>query len=289
MVRGELPWFIVGCAVVASLVFVVLRRSDETARCPAGLTAIGARCCGQGQTLDRGHCVGSATHCATDMTLIEYQGQHHCQHPLRRVPIADGTLSLNPTDWEAEGLIAERTTPVRAFDLDDSEVTWNRYLTCVAEGPCASFALPQPTPLEPGLPLTNVSPEQATQICVALGGRLPTGDEWLLAAVGPVARKFPWGTTGLVCRRAAFGLAQGPCAMAGEMPELAGSRPDGASELGILDLAGNVAEWTRESSGFIARGGSFRSTLAGQLKSWASIEAAGPSSDIGFRCAYDPR
>jgi formylglycine-generating enzyme required for sulfatase activity len=80
---------------------------------------------------------------------------------------------------------------------------------------------------------------------------------------------------------------EGPCAHGGSLPELAGSRPDGATELGLLDLAGNVAEWTQESAGFRARGGSFGSTVAGQLKSWASVATMTPAADIGFRCAYD--
>jgi formylglycine-generating enzyme required for sulfatase activity len=98
----------------------------------------------------------------------------------------------------------------------------------------------------------------------------------------------------LVCRRAAFGLLQGPCASqseskAGTSAELVGSRPDGASPEGVLDLAGNVAEWTREGGGgYSARGGSFRSTSAAELKSWASLGARDKALHIGFRCAYPP-
>jgi formylglycine-generating enzyme required for sulfatase activity len=60
----------------------------------------------------------------------------------------------------------------------------------------------------------------------------------------------------------------------------------------VLDLAGNVAEWTREADGtFDARGGSFRSTAAAELKSWAA-EAIGAGQvkipHVGFRCAYPP-
>jgi hypothetical protein len=103
--------------------------------------------------------------------------------------------------------------------------------------------------------------------------------------MGSDARRFPWGGTGLVCRRAAYGLAAGPCADGATGPELAGSRPDGATPDGALDLSGNVAEWTREGRGYVARGGSFRSTSAAELKSFAA-ETAGVRLDIGFRCAY---
>ena len=112
-----------------------------------------------------------------------------------------------------------------------------------------------------------------------------------MGGAGAAARRFAWGSSGLVCRRAAFGLSTGPCARQ-DQPELAGSRPDGASPEGVLDLIGNVAEWTSEpGGGFAARGGSYRSTAAAELKSWA-VEAGGDggakSLHIGFRCAYAP-
>jgi formylglycine-generating enzyme required for sulfatase activity len=193
-------------------------------------------------------------------------------------------LNLGPTDWEAEGVVAPHRITVDTFALDDAEVTWGRYLECAA---CATLALSVPGGVEPGLPITHVSPEQAANLCAALGGRLPTGDEWVFAAAGIAGRRYPWGATGLVCRRAAFGLAQGPCAWGASLPELAGARPDGATETGLFDLAGNVAEWTKEPDGFSARGGSFSSSLAAQLKSWARTTVTVPALDIGFRCAYD--
>src|SRR5438552_3017582 len=57
------------------------------------------------------------------------------------------------------------------------------------------------------------------------------------------ARRYPWGDTGAVCRRAAWGLANGPCATKGRSPDTVGAHPDGASRMGVFDMAGNVAEW----------------------------------------------
>jgi formylglycine-generating enzyme required for sulfatase activity len=121
-----------------------------------------------------------------------------------------------------------------------------------------------------------------------VGGRLPTGDEFVLASAGAEARRFPWGQTGLVCRRASFGLLSGPCANGGATPELAGARPDGASAEGAYDLAGNVAEWTVERDGsVVARGGSYRSRVASELKTWAQEHVVERAPHVGFRCAYN--
>ena len=69
---------------------------------------------------------------------------------------------------------------------------------------------------------------------------------------------------------------------------MAGARPDGATPEGVLDLSGNVAEWTTERDPSpLARGGSFRSVAATDLKSWASEAAAPRARHVGFRCAYD--
>jgi hypothetical protein len=63
----------------------------------------------------------------------------------------------------------------------------------------------------------------------------------------------------------------------------------------VLDLAGNVAEWSSPdlSDALTAevRGGSFADGAAAALRTWqrriVPVETQAP--DIGFRCAYPPR
>jgi formylglycine-generating enzyme required for sulfatase activity len=221
-----------------------------------------------------------------------------CVVGLEPARLPGGQLRLSPSDWESEGVVEARQVEVTGFRLDRAEVTVDAWRRCEAAGRCAPLSPSGPQtsergdrgndePLEPGVPVTGVDAEQAATYCAFVGGRLPRFDELLFASAGTEVRRFPWGPHGLVCRRAAFGLVDGPCATGATGPELAGSRPDGASPDGVLDLVGNVAEWTREPDGTLRLfGGSFRSKVASQLKSWSS-EPPRVGADVGFRCAYD--
>lgn len=254
--------------VLVTLQALRLRRSPE--RCPEGMLLVGGRCCGAAQSLVGEACGGVARACSVAQQRTA-SGQ--CVARTASASFAGAELYIGASDWDGQGA-GERfpRTRVAPFRLDVAEVTRHRF---GATG-------------EPGLPMTNVTPVEADAFCRRQGGRLPTSAEWVLAAAGVEARRYPWGNSGLVCRRAVFGLAGGPCG-AWTGPELSGSRPDGASPDGVLDLAGNVAEWTREESGdYVARGGSYRSRSAAELKSWASLPDREKALYIGFRCAYPP-
>jgi formylglycine-generating enzyme required for sulfatase activity len=261
---------------------VALEQRKPPQRCAPGMITQGGRCCGDGQTRVNGACRGRARSCSIAQELDD-AGQ--CVARFGVVSFEGGELFIGAADWDgAAGGERFPHTRVAPFRLDIAEVTRDRFAAGKARAP-----------EEPGLPVSDVSPAEAEAFCQVQLGRLPTAAEWVWAAAGGAARRFPWGNSGLVCRRAAFGLVQGPCASADGSdgasagPELVGSRPDGASPEGVLDLAGNVAEWTREAGGgYAARGGSFRSTSAAELKSWAALGDHDKALHIGFRCAYPP-
>ena len=267
-------------ALIALSVRFAQSQRREPVRCPPGLVDQSSRCCGVGQALTHnGQCSGTASACADDMVRDDSGA---CLLPDGRVAFDGGISRLGAPDWEGP----EQTLPevrVAPFELDRAEVTVARFRSCSAARICPKLA----DDSEPGRPVRNVSPDDASAFCTFVGGRLPSADEWLFAAAGSAGRRYPWGNTGLVCRRATFGLLSGPCAHGSSGPDLAGARPDGATPEGVLDLAGNVAEWTLERDGtFAARGGSYRSELAADLKSWSVEARKTRAPHVGFRCAY---
>jgi formylglycine-generating enzyme len=282
LVRRPLARALLGLAVLSACALAVvklaLRERLPPDRCPAGMQLAGQRCCGARQRQERGACAGAASSCATPQLLRDGQ----CVAVGGAAALPGGELFVGAADWDgARDGERERfpRTLVKAFRLDIAEVTLERWSACTS---CPS----RPGP--PGMPVTDVTAEQAEAFCRSQRGRLPTASEWVFAAAGAEARRYPWGSSGLVCRRAAFGLEHGPCATLGA-PELVGSRPDGASPEGVHDLAGNVAEWTREpGGGYTARGGSYRSQAAAELKTWSALPNPGARPYIGFRCAYPP-
>lgn len=240
--------------------FVLRGGEDQVARCGDGFVVHETRCLPAG--------------CPTPFV----SGPKGCDAPDLRVEIPATELLVGPSDWEAEGRVPPRTVRVARFAIDAFEVTLGKWT-----GEPSSDAARAAS----GMPYGD-----AARFCAARGGRLPTEDEWIVAAAGERGSRYPWGDTGAVCRRAAWGLASGPCARGATSPDTVGAHASGASPRGLHDLAGNVAEWVAapaDARVAAARGGSFRTALAADLRTWArrELEKESKLDDVGFRCAYD--
>jgi sulfatase modifying factor 1 len=252
--------------------------------CAPGMQAIGPRCCGEGQWLEGGRCVGAPSRCAAGLE----PKREGCVAEPTTVELANAALKTDPEDWDTAGARHEDVF-VAGFLIDAFEITEAAWSSCVDRDECPRVELRG----EAGVPVANVSAFEAEAFCARTGGSLPSPHQFELASGGPEGERFPWGGAGAVCLRAAWGLEHGPCGEGGVSPDVVGAHPDGRTHDGIQDLAGNVAEWTTPRPDGMAevRGGSYRDQTAAALKTWQPRLAHADQRfpDVGFRCVHAGR
>ncbi len=165
-----------------------------------------------------------------------------------QVYIPAGTFHMGGYDVRAapDEFPAHEVT-LNAFWMDQLEVTNAMYQLCVAAGVCD---LPQSLELQRRIdyydniefkdyPVVHVTWGDANAFCAWAGERLPTEAEWERAGRGDDLRTFPWGEDKPDDTFANFNF------MVKDTSRV-GSYPRGASPFGVLDMAGNVAEWTND-------------------------------------------
>jgi hypothetical protein len=106
---------------------------------------------------------------------------------------------------------------IPAFGVTKHPVTWTQYDACVRAGSCASpdasacgssayqpyagYTIPDYRSRSENAPASCVGVRQAEAYCRWIGGRLPTLDEWLLAARGEAPTRFAWGDLPTGCEQ----------------------------------------------------------------------------------------
>jgi formylglycine-generating enzyme required for sulfatase activity len=278
------------CAVVAG--GVGLSASTPTtgltgAACPDGMVLI------EGATVQ----IGSAAEGETPSDEM----------PLHSVTLRPYCLDINEVTVEAYAQCNSCDRPAMTVELEGLTPNGRTFWSAFCNRPEAREH-----------PINCVDWDQANAFCAASGKRLPTEAEWEAAARGMDARTYPWGNTppagerlnacGSECSRMlterfeAVGKGPWPRMHGDDDSALStapvGHYPAGATPAGVMDLAGNVWEWT--DSHYCPYGkddcGDSRRVLRGS--GWDTVESqyvrsahrrpSAPTArgwSIGFRCA----
>jgi formylglycine-generating enzyme len=135
-------------------------------------------------------------------------------------------------------------------------------------------------------PLILCSFFEALVVAEELGARLPTSVEWEWMAAGSERRQFPWGSGKWNPELANLeDSGTGGTIPVGQFQ--AGATPDG-----VLDVAGNVWEWTTTETpgdGRVIRGGSFSSKeIYARTSFLNAMPAELRSRGTGLRLVRDP-
>ncbi|MEK7704404.1 MAG: bifunctional serine/threonine-protein kinase/formylglycine-generating enzyme family protein, partial [Myxococcota bacterium] len=132
--------------------------------------------------------------------------------------------------------------------------------------------------------VSGMSWEDAERACDGAGRRLCTEMEWEYACKGRQGRAFPYGNE----------VRAGACNLGEGAPKRAsGSLRDCRSQFGVLDLAGNVAEWTASQfpgsiAGKVVKGGAAgQPDFTGRCAARANESSRSAQPTIGYRCCAD--
>jgi formylglycine-generating enzyme required for sulfatase activity len=220
----------------------------------------------------------------------------------------------------------QHTVTLSGYCIDRTEVTVKAYQACVAVKGCVATKPRDASPVRycngpdrPDHPINCVDWNQAAAYCTWADKRLPTEAEWEYATRGVEIRTYPWGNEApgakLLNKCGSECVAMAKRDQNADWPATyeasdswgatapVGSFPDGKSPFGVLDMAGNVMEWTADWYGAYAaaattnphgaKAGTLRVVRGGSWHPSGSVRVEardhrGPTvraDDLGFRCA----
>lgn len=300
-----------------------------TLDCPPGLVRVAGRGC-VNVAASSGTPGESTVRPASDARMAP-QSPLSC--PSNMALIRAGSLQMGSAAGSGESNeLPVHAVTVSSFCIDRTEVTVADYARCVAAGACPAAAAdvgwPNMRDADRGFgkfcngqrsdrqnhPINCVDWSAADAFCRWATKRLPTEVEWEFAARGEAARSYPWGNAAPspgqlnACSgecanllSSEFGKPTTPLFAVGDGYEgtaPVGAFPKGATPDGLLDMAGNVWEWTaswygpypdvsQSGTDRVYRGGAWNSgdssTFRGARR--GHFDPSMRSHTVGFRCA----
>jgi len=225
--------------------------------------------------------------------------------PLGMIFIPAGAFMMGSNAGDPDELPIHQVT-LSAYCIDVTEVTVAAYRACTAPGcstPNVGGACNWGVAERDAHPINCVDWNQALAYCRWRGADLPTEAQWEYAARGSDGRTYPWGSatpSSQLCWAGA-GSRTSTCPV--------GMFSSGNSPSGVMDMAGNVYEWTADWMGPYGSGavsdptgsasGTFRVFRGGGWGNSATLymRSAGRDGQVptyrdaidGFRCARPSR
>ena len=191
------------------------------------------------------------------------------------------------------------TVTSAAFKLGKTPVTVAEFKKCVEAGKCTSehyytnstnSSCNYGNDSKANHPMNCVDWSGAKEYCEWIGGRLPTEEEWEYASTHNGTEHlntlYPWGDNSPTSSTANYNFN------VDSTTEVGRYSPAGDSPLGLVDMAGNVCEWTDSlyssgSKSYILKGGCWNSDEAKLRVTYRDYNFPTVKSytSYGFRCA----
>jgi hypothetical protein len=137
----------------------------------------------------------------------------------------------------------EHKVTLSDFWIYAAKVTNGQYSLCEAGGQCtppdSADNLNYKDFSSQNAPVVGVTYDQAMSYCNFVNGSLPTEAQWEKAARGPDGNLYPWGNSAPTCDLLNFNNCVRDTTDVTKYPK-------GKSAYGVLDMEGNVFEWTAD-------------------------------------------
>jgi sulfatase modifying factor 1 len=174
-----------------------------------------------------------------------------------------------------------------------------RPASCLAPRVHRRFCIDRGERSEPatGLPLHVQSWTDAKQACEAAGARVCLDSEWTFACEGEQMRPYPygWSREARTCNADRVDLfVLGDRSRLRDARERSGAHPSCTSPFGVLDMAGNVAEWVSldghpDGSVVVQKGNWWQPGKEACRDEQAGHDRFYKGTETGFRCCAQAR